>query len=159
MSRNDDPRLREVAQPRRGFLGRRPRQADATRPGAAPAADGGIQPGTPVPLPHPTPRAWLLIAPAVTLAIGVLLGLGLESVRSGGRPPSSTASPASVIQPAPAPVTVVVTRPTASSACLETARRADRLIHLLITNRRNDAADLLVAYSVASRQCRRDASP
>jgi hypothetical protein len=53
----------------------------------------------------------------------------------------------------------VVVRPAASSACLETARRADELIDLLITNRRSRAADLLVAYTVASRQCRKDASP
>jgi hypothetical protein len=56
-------------------------------------------------------------------------------------------------------VTSVVVRPTASSACLETATRADELIDLLVKNRRGRAADLLVAYTIASRQCRRDASP
>jgi hypothetical protein len=135
MSRNDDP---------------------AT---ASPAAGGDTQRVTPEPPPHRTPRAWLLIVPAVTFAVGVVLGLGLGSGRPGGEPTSSTATRSSAIQPAPAPSTVVVTRPTASSACLETARRADQVINLLITNRRNDAAHLLVAYSVASRQCRRDASP
>jgi hypothetical protein len=44
-----------------------------------------------------------------------------------------------------------VVRATASSACLETARRADEMIHLLIRNRRDQAAELLVAYTVASR--------
>jgi hypothetical protein len=53
----------------------------------------------------------------------------------------------------------VVVRPAASPACLETAKRADELIDLLITNQRSRAADLLVAYTVASRQCRRDTSP
>ena len=48
---------------------------------------------------------------------------------------------------------------TVTSACLETARRADEIIHLFIANKRQRASDLLVAYSVASRQCRRDASP
>jgi hypothetical protein len=135
MSRNDDP---------------------AT---ASPAAGGNPERVTPVPPPHRTQRAWLLIAPAVTFAVGLVLGLGLGSGRPAGEPTSSTATRSSAIQPAPAPSTVVVTRPTASSACLETARRADQVINLLITNRRNDAAQLLVAYSVASRQCRRDASP
>jgi hypothetical protein len=52
-----------------------------------------------------------------------------------------------------------VARPTASSACLETARRADEVTNLLITNRRSRAAEVLVAYTVPSRQCRRDAAP
>jgi hypothetical protein len=63
-----------------------------------------------------------------------------------------------MIQP-PAPVTSVVVRPTASPACLETVARADQVIDLLVNNQRRRAADLLVAYSIASRQCRRDASP
>jgi hypothetical protein len=54
---------------------------------------------------------------------------------------------------------VVVVRPAASPACLETARRADALLKLLISNRRSRAAELLVACTVASRQCRKDASP
>jgi hypothetical protein len=54
---------------------------------------------------------------------------------------------------------VVVVRPVASPACLETAKRADELIELLISNQRSRAADLLVAYTVANRQCRKDASP
>ena len=88
----------------------------------------------------------------------VLLGYALGSARAGGEPTSAPATRSPVTQPAP-PSTSVVVRPTASSACLETARRGDQIIHLLLTNRRNRAADLLVAYTVASRQCRRDASP
>jgi hypothetical protein len=56
-------------------------------------------------------------------------------------------------------VTSVVVGPTASSACLEAATRADQVIHLLANNQRRQAADLLLAYTIASRQCRRDASP
>lgn len=108
------------------------------------------------------PRAprwgWLLAAPAVTLAVGLALGFALGSSRAAGGPSAATATPAPPA-PAPAPATSVVVRPTASSACLETATRADRLIHLLVRNRRREAADLLVAYTVASRQCRRDAAP
>jgi hypothetical protein len=102
-------------------------------------------------------RGWLLAASAVTLAVGLALGFVVGSSRAGGGP--SAATLATTTPPATAPATSVVERPTASSACLETARRADRLIHLLVRNRRREAADLLVAYTVASRQCRRDAAP
>jgi hypothetical protein len=104
---------------------------------------------------------WLLGALAVTLAVGGVLGFAVGSVRSGGEPISAPATRAAAAQPAQAPRTsvVVVAGPTASSACLETARRSDQLIGLLIRNQRSRAADLLVAYTVASRQCRKDASP
>jgi hypothetical protein len=60
----------------------------------------------------------------------------------------------------PPPSTKVVVRNYASPACLETARRADRLIELLIRNQRTTQVErLLVAYTVAARQCRQDASP
>jgi hypothetical protein len=104
-------------------------------------------------------RAWLLAAPAVTLVIGMVLGFALGSARSGGEPASAAATRPAAAQPAAAPVTSVVVRPTASSACLETATRADQVIHLLVNNQRRRAADLLLAYTIASRQCRRDASP
>jgi hypothetical protein len=133
-----------------------PAPASAT---TSPAPDGKPQPVTPSPAPRRTPRAWLLLAPAVTLAVGLAAGFALGSAQAGGEPPSAPPARSSATQPAPAPSTSVVVRPTASSACLETARRADQLIELLIRNRRGKAADLLVAYTVASRQCRRDASP
>jgi hypothetical protein len=88
----------------------------------------------------------------------MVLGLALGSGRVGREPRNAPAAPPAT-QPATPPVTSVVIRPTASSACLETARRADEIIQLLITNRRSRAARLLVAYTVASRQCRRDAAP
>lgn len=118
----------------------------------------------PLPVTHAEPalqirRPWLLIALALTLAVGMVLGLALGSRRVGREPTNAPVARPPATQPAAAPVTSVVVRPTASSACLETARRADELIQLLITNRRTRAAKLLVAYSVASRQCRRDAAP
>jgi hypothetical protein len=149
----------------------RPDPAPAT---AAPAAGGEPQPGTLGQAPRRRPRAWLLgglaVTLAVTLAVGGMLGFAVGAVRSGGEPTSApaTRAPATrapTAQPAPAPQTtpqtsaVVVVRSVASSACLETATRADQLIGLLIANQRSRAADLLVAYTVASRQCRKDASP
>ena len=58
-----------------------------------------------------------------------------------------------------APSTRVVVRHYASPACLEAARRADHLIDLLIRNQRRQVEDLLVAYTVAAQQCRKDATP
>jgi hypothetical protein len=109
-----------------------------------------------------TPRriawAWLLIVPAVTLVVGLVLGLALGPGRLRVAPASVPAARPSATRPVPAPVTSIVVGPTASSACLETARRADEVINLLINNRRSRAAEVLVAYTIASRQCRRDAT-
>src|SRR6266511_302131 len=127
------------------------------KPDLAPAAGGQPQPAPLVHAPRRTPRAWLS-ALAVTLAAGMVLGFAVGSVRSG-EPTSAPATRAPATQPTQAPQTSVVVRPAASPACLETAMRGDQLIDLLITNQRSRAADLLVAYTVASRQCRKDASP
>jgi hypothetical protein len=127
---------------------------------AAPAAGGEPHPGTLVQVPAPRRplRAWLPSALAAMLAVGMVLGFAVGSARSGGETTSAPATRAR--DPAgSAPQTSVVVRPVASSACLETARRGDQLIGLLISNQRSQAADLLVAYTVASRQCRKDASP
>jgi hypothetical protein len=136
-----------------------PDQPDPPPATTAPAAGAKPHPGTPLRAPPRPRRAWLLLAPAVTLVVGLLLGFALGSARAGGEPTSATATRSPATQPAPKPSPSVVVRPTASPACLETARRGDQIIHLLVTNRRSEAADLLVAYTVASRQCRRDASP
>jgi hypothetical protein len=109
--------------------------------------------------PGQTRWAWRLLALAVTLVVGLALGLALGSGRLGGAPASVPAARPSATRPLPAPATSILVRPTASSACLETARRADEVINLLINNRRSRAAEVLVAYTIASRQCRRDASP
>jgi hypothetical protein len=93
------------------------------------------------------------------LAVGMALGFAVGSARSGGKPTSAPVTRAPATQPARPPQTSVMVRPVASSACLETARRGDQLIGLLISKQRSQAADLLVAYTVASRQCRKDASP
>jgi hypothetical protein len=130
---------------------------------AAPAAAAGGPPLLPPAPPVPARRTrWArrLVVPAVALAVGLAFGLALGSWsgRVGG-PAAAPAAPPPASAPATAPATSVVVRPTASSACLETAKRADEVIHLLITNERSRAARVLVAYTIASRQCRRDASP
>jgi len=140
-----------------------PDQPDPAQPDPAPAtpspAAGKPQPVTSVEAPQRRTRAWLLIAPALTLAVGLAVGFAVGSTRPGGHPTSAPATRSPATQPAPAPPTSVVVQLAATSACLETASRGDEIIHLLVADQRDRAADLLVAYSVASRQCRRDASP
>jgi hypothetical protein len=137
-----------------------PHQPDPPLPGAAPAA-GPSQPIGPAPPPPRRVLAWLLLVPALTLAVGALLGFALGSTQASRQPaePGPTASPSPSTQLAIAPSTRVVVRHYASPACLEAARRGDQLIDLLIRNQRRQVEDLLVAYSVAAQQCRKDATP
>ena len=101
---------------------------------------------------------WLLIVPVLTFAMGLAgFAVGFRQVDRGVT--AVQAVPASTTEWPPTPPTSVAVRLTATSACLETARRADGLIALFLANRRDRASDLLVAYTVASRQCRQDASP
>ncbi|HEX6675405.1 MAG TPA: hypothetical protein VF486_10305 [Actinomycetes bacterium] len=102
---------------------------------------------------------WLLVSSAATLVVGVVLGFALGSERSGGTPAGTTLARPPATRPAPAPVTSATVRSVASPACLETAARGDEIIDLLVRGRRGRAADLLGAYTTASRQCRRDADP
>jgi hypothetical protein len=77
---------------------------------------------------------------------GLALGFAVGSARPAGEPTRAPTTATCV--PATRPArrrTAVVGRPAASSACLETARRRDELIGLLIANRRSRAADLLMA--------------
>jgi hypothetical protein len=107
------------------------------------------------------PLVWALAV--LTLVVGAVLGFLLGTTQAHRQPvtaASTAVAPAPTTRPAPPPATKLVVRNYASPACLETARRADRLIDLLIRNQRTDAAKrLLVAYTVAARQCRKDASP
>jgi hypothetical protein len=104
--------------------------------------------------------AWLL-APALTLVVGAVLGFAFGSAQGGRKPasvaPISLPSPTTLLVVPPS--TKVVVRHYASPACLEATRRGDHMIDLLIRNRRSQAEDLLVAYTVAAHQCRKDASP
>jgi hypothetical protein len=105
--------------------------------------------------------AWLLLAPALTLVVGAALGFSLGSTQANHKPASvaPTSSPSATTRLVAPPSTKLVVRHYASPACLETARRADHMIDLLIRNQRSEAETLLVAYTVAAQQCRKDASP
>jgi hypothetical protein len=106
-----------------------------------------------------TPWGRLLASSAVTLVVGMVLGFALGSARSGGEPAGATGARPPATRPAPAPVTSATVRSVATPACLEAAAKGDEVIDLLVRNRRSRAADLLGAYAIASRQCRRDAHP
>jgi hypothetical protein len=101
----------------------------------------------------------VLVVLTLVLVAGLGVGTVLGVVGAGGRLPSAPAPPAPTAQPTLAPATSIVVRPAATPACLETAKRGDQLINLLIRNKRSQAAKLLVPYHVASRQCARDAAP
>jgi hypothetical protein len=103
---------------------------------------------------------------AGSLAGGVIVGSGWPAAGQAqahapahapvaSRAPVPTTAPVPAA-PVPSPTTVEVP---ATPACLETATRADELIRLFLADRRDDAAHRLVPYTVASRQCRRDADP
>jgi hypothetical protein len=127
---------------------------------AAPAVAGTPQLVPPPRPPRRTVSAWLL-APALTLVVGAVLGFAFGSAQGGRKPasvaPTSSPSPTTLLVVPPS--TKVVVRHYASPACLEATRRGDHMIDLLIRNQRSQAERLLVAYTVAARQCRKDASP
>jgi hypothetical protein len=80
-----------------------PEQPDPAPATTALAAGGEPRPDILVRAPWRTPRAWLLLASAVTLAVGMVLGLAVGSARSGGEPTSGPPTRAPVTQPALAP--------------------------------------------------------
>ena len=149
------PRKQDVPDQGAGIEPDQPDPVPATTP---PAATGTLQLPTPVEVPPPRPRAWRLVVPALTLVVGLGAGFALGSTSADGEVARATATRPPSTQQATPPTSVVV-HLTATSACLETARRADQIIESLVTNKRDRIAELLIAYNVASRQCRRDASP
>jgi len=107
-----------------------------------------------------TPRRWVRLALALTLALGLSgAGFVLGMSWTARTLPNSQAPLAPVTQPTSVPATSIVVRQVATPACLETAERGDALVALLINNKRSQAAKLLVPYHVASRQCAKDAGP
>jgi len=137
-----------------------PDQPDPPPPRTAPAVAGPPEPIRPPQPPRRTVSAWLLVAPALTLAVGVLLGFALGSTQPSRQPAGVTPpAPPPPTELVPPPSTTVVVRRYASPACRETARRGDHLIDLLIRNQRSQVEDLLVAYTLAAQQCRKDATP
>jgi hypothetical protein len=138
----------------------RARRQPRPPPGTAPAVAGSAESTRPSLPPRRALSAWLLLPPALTLAVGLTLGFTLGTTRVSRQPAGAApTSPAPTTRLVPTSSTRVVVRHYASPACLETAKRGDQLIDLLIRNQRDQVEDLLVLYTVAARQCRMDASP
>jgi hypothetical protein len=105
-------------------------------------------------------RGRLRLALALILALGLAgAGFVLGSSWTARTLPNPQAPPVPVTQPTSVTATSIVVRQVATSACLEAAKRGDELVALLTNNKRSRAAELLVPYHVASRQCARDADP
>jgi flagellar basal body-associated protein FliL len=101
----------------------------------------------------------MLVALALALAVGLGTGFVLGSTQQSNTRSSTQTSPAPAIPTTAVPQAAMVVRTAATPACLETARRGDELVALLIQNKRSRVTKLLVLYQVASRQCARDADP
>jgi hypothetical protein len=154
---------RELEEIRRKFYEVGARLGSAFEP-ASPAEQQplpGLLPPAPPPVDRPVRPGWLWLA-AVVLIFGLGTGLGYLLPRSGaGAQPAPAAPQPSATTPA-VPRTSTAPRPSAvvPRACLETARRADETIHLLVTNVRDRRlARALKAYTLASQACREEASP
>jgi len=113
----------------------------------------------PLPAPRGARRSWFLVVPALTLAVGVVLGFAVASARTGGERARTATPVPSGSRPAPVPSTSAGVRPSGSPACLETAKQGDQVIALLVTNQRQKARAALKAYTLVSQQCRKDAAP
>jgi hypothetical protein len=105
------------------------------------------------------PRLWTvaLLVTVLVLAFGGGAWLGQQLRPTAQAPAAEGADPAPVIAS-----TVVTTAPPltrASEACLETARLGDRLIDLMVANRRGLEVDQAqLEYFLASRRCRANAA-
>jgi hypothetical protein len=108
-------------------------------------------------LPAPAPRRrtpGLALLAALAFAF-LLVGGGIGYLLH--RPSAAVLEPAA---PTVITRTVVRDKPVAPRSCLETARRADETMDMLVRNVRDQRLALaLKAYTVASQACRREASP
>ena len=172
MATNPEERQRrELEEIRRKFTEVGARLGSAFEP-ASP--DGDDQPRAlpppAAPLDQPTRPRWQWLA-AVALIFVLGTGLGYLLPRSGAgdqlaptqpapTPPPSASTPAAPRSSTPPRVVVPPPRVVVPQSCLETARRGDETVHLLMTNVRDRRlAEALEAYTAASQACRKEASP
>jgi hypothetical protein len=158
--RPEERQRRELEEIRRKFTEVGARLGSAFEP-ASPDDDGqprALLPPAP-PLDQPARPRWQWLA-AVALIFALGTGLGYLLPRSGaGTQPAPSPPQPSATTPA-APRTSTARSAVVPRACLETARRADETIALLVRNVRNQRlARALRAYTLASQACREEASP
>jgi hypothetical protein len=158
--RPEERQRRELEEIRRKFTEMGARLVPAFEP--ATPTEQEQSPRSPLPpappLDRPARPRWQWLA-AMVLVFVLGTGLGYLLPRSGAGaqpapPPPSATTPAAPPQTSTAPRAVV------PRICLETARRGDETIHLLVTNVRDRRlAESLKAYTLASQACREEASP
>ena len=158
--RPEERQRRELEEIRRKFTEVGARLGSAFEP-ASPENDDqprALPPAAP-PLDQPTRPRWQWLG-AVALIFVLGTGLGYLLPRSGaGTQPAPSPPQPSATTPA-APRTSTARSAVVPRACLETARRADETIALLVRNVRNQRlARALRAYTLASQACREEASP
>jgi len=158
--RPEERQRRELEEIRRKFTEVGARLGSAFEP-ASPDNDDqppALLPAAP-PLDQPArPRWQWLGAVALIFVLGTGLGYLLPRSGAGAQPAPSPPQPSATTPAAPrtstAPSAVV------PRSCLETARRGDETIALLMRNVRNQRlARALKAYTLASQACREEASP
>jgi hypothetical protein len=114
---------------------------------------------SPAPPPAPQPQrrtlpAVLVVALllAAAFGLGAWIGFGLDA---GRQPAAASPGPSGVAPPVHTETTAPAAQTSVPQACLDTARLADRVIDLLVANRRGRELDgVLRAYGQASQRCR-----
>jgi hypothetical protein len=157
---SDRRQRRELEEIRRKFHEVGARLGSAFEP-ASPAEQQGPRALPPAPpLDQPARPGWQWLA-AVVLIFALGTGLGYLLPRSGGDPqPSPPPQPSATTLAAPRTTTAAAASAVAPPACLQTARRGDETIALLVRNIRDRRlARALKAYTLASQACREEASP
>ena len=159
---SDRRQRRELEEIRRKFHEVGARLGSAFEP-AAPAEQEqprALLPPAPPPDRPARPGWQWLAAVALIFTLGTALGYLLPRSGAGAQPAPAAPQPSATTPAAPRTSAAPRPRAVVPPACLETARRADETIHLLVTNvRTRRLAEALKAYTLASQACREEASP
>ena len=160
---SDRRQRRELEEIRRKFTEVGARLVPAFEP--ATPADQQPPPSGPLPaaprLQQSARPGWQrLAALALIFVLGTGLGYLLPRADAQPAPPAPSAPQPSATTAAPQASTPPAAAAAVARSCLETARRGDAVIHLLVTNVRDRRlAQALKAYTIASQACREEASP
>jgi hypothetical protein len=135
--------------------------------GPVPEEPGGQPTASPAPLAgrlfsRPQRRLALAANLLLVLALGVVIGIGVQrSQDSGPLTPVPTARATATNTAAPPSTTIVIqARTSVPDACIETAELADEVISRLNRNVRDERLFLALRdYTIASQKCRREATP
>ena len=129
-----------------------------------PAGEPDLSPTPPAGRLFSRPQRRLALAAnlLLVLAVGVAIGIGVQrSQDSGPLTPVRTARATPTTAAVPSSTTIVIqTRTSVPDACIETTELADEVISRLNRNVRDERLFLaLQDYTIASQNCRREATP